>query len=261
MSFSADFTQGGAFDMKDFVTALEFLTRIRLSHRTEWQDKDFGHCLLYFPIVALFIGVFLSCINYFLLTLSTPIFLRSVLLIMAELFFIGSLMYDGYMDTCDGIFSARNREKMLEIMKDSRIGANAALGIVILLLFKFALYVSIDGNNLTVLFVPAFIVTRSMIVFFIMTYPYARQSGIGKMFKNYSKNWYVVFAIIFSSLVCIFLGELYCVLGVITFLIVNFFGIFLKFQLGGLTGDTYGFLTEIGFIVYLLSFVYLKELL
>ena len=53
---------------------------------------------------------------------AAPDFMRAALLILAEIIITGGLMYDGFMDTSDGVFSARSRERMLEIMKDSHVG-------------------------------------------------------------------------------------------------------------------------------------------
>ena len=103
----------------DFITALEFLTRIRFSHSDDWSPQDFSRSVPYFPLVGLIIGSILAVVNYGLLFLYIPDFLRGTLLIFAEIIITGGLMYDGYMDTADGVFSARKRERMLEIMKDS----------------------------------------------------------------------------------------------------------------------------------------------
>lgn len=247
--------------MKAFITALEFLTRIRFSNSKEWHEKDFGESVLYFPIIGFLAGIVLSGINYQLMQWAMPVYLRCVLLLVAELFCLGGLMYDGYMDTCDGVFSARDRERMLEIMKDSHVGANAVLGLVVLLLLKLSLYVSFDGRMLTFVLLPAFMVTRSLMVVYIVAYPYPRASGIGKMFKDYVKKWYAIFAIILSGTVGWYLGMLYLCAAVITLVLANCVAKFLQSQLGGLTGDTYGFLTEIGFVIYLLSVIFLGKIL
>ena len=116
--------------MRDFVTCLEFLTRIRFSNRTDWHDDDFSRSVPYFPLVGLVMGVFMGAVNYGLYYLHTPDLMRAVMLVLAELIIIGALMYDGFMDTSDGVFSARDRERMLEIMKDSHVGClyDAAAG-------------------------------------------------------------------------------------------------------------------------------------
>ena len=38
--------------MRDFITCLEFLTRIRFSNRTDWHDDDFSRSVPYFPFVG-----------------------------------------------------------------------------------------------------------------------------------------------------------------------------------------------------------------
>ncbi len=113
--------------MRDFVTCLEFLTRLRFSRRTDWRDDDFSRSVPYFPLVGLVMGLFMGAVNYGLYYLHTPDLMRAVMLVLAELLIIGALMYDGFMDTSDGVFSARDRERMLEIMKDSHVGSNAGV--------------------------------------------------------------------------------------------------------------------------------------
>ena len=84
--------------MRDFVTCLEFLTRIRFSNRTDWHDDDFSRSVPYFPLVGLVMGVFMGAVNYGLYYLHTPDLMRAVMLVLAELIIIGALMYDGFMD-------------------------------------------------------------------------------------------------------------------------------------------------------------------
>ena len=95
--------------MRDFVTCLEFLTRIRFSNRTDWHDDDFSRSVPYFPLVGLVMGVFMGAVNYGLYYLHTPDLMRAVMLVLAELIIIGALMYDGFMDTSDGVFQCRYR--------------------------------------------------------------------------------------------------------------------------------------------------------
>ncbi len=176
--------------MRDFITALEFLTRLRFSNRTDWHDDDFSRSVPYFPFVGLVMGLFMGGVNYGLVYFQTPLFMRAVLLILAELLIIGALMYDGFMDTSDGVFSARDRERMLEIMKDSHVGSNAVIALVCLVLLKVAAYVSIDGVKLSFAFVAMYVATRTFMVNYIINFPYARKSGIGHMFKHYAKPCY-----------------------------------------------------------------------
>ena len=74
--------------MRDFITCLEFLTRIRFSNRNDWHDDDFSRSVPYFPLVGLVMGIFMGAVNYGLVYLDTPSFMRGVMLVLAELIII-----------------------------------------------------------------------------------------------------------------------------------------------------------------------------
>lgn len=243
--------------MRDFITCLEFLTRLRFSHRTEWHDDDFSRSVPYFPLVGLVMGIFMGAVNYGLVYLKTHDLMRAVMLVLAELIIIGALMYDGFMDTSDGVFSARNRERMLEIMKDSHVGSNAVIALVCLVLLKVAAYTTLEPLKLTYAFVAMFVCTRTFMVSYIVNYKYARKTGIGHMFKAYAKPvyTYIAFGLCLALVYACGLPYLYTAVG--TFVLCQGIARFLSGQLGGLTGDTYGFLTECGMVIYLMLATYL----
>lgn len=72
-----------------------------------------------------------------------PSQLQAALLIVLMVVLTGGIHLDGFMDTIDGLFSGREREKCLEIMRDSRVGAFGVIGAICLLLFKFSLLANI----------------------------------------------------------------------------------------------------------------------
>lgn len=243
--------------MRDFITCLEFLTRVRFSKRTDWRDEDFSHSVPYFPLVGLVIGFLLAAVNYSLFYIETPLFFRVTLLLLAEIIITGGLMYDGFMDTADGVFSARSRERMLEIMKDSHVGSNAVLAIIILLLLKIAAYLELSGETLTWVLLTMSVATRTFMVVFIVNFPYARKEGIGHMFTKYAKPFYTYIAFAVCAGIIAACGLQYLAVAGICFTVTLIIAQYLKTQLGGLTGDTYGALTECGNVIYLLTAVFL----
>ena len=243
--------------MRDFITCLEFLTRVRFSKRTDWRDEDFSRSVPYFPLVGLVIGSLLAAVNYGLFYIETPLFLRVTLLLLAEIIITGGLMYDGFMDTADGVFSARSRERMLEIMKDSHVGSNAVLAIIILLLLKIAAYLELSGETLTWVLLTMSVATRTFMVAFIVNFPYARKEGIGHMFTKYAKPFYTYIAFAVCAGIIAACGLQYLAVAGICFTVTLIIAQYLKTQLGGLTGDTYGALTECGNVIYLLTAVFL----
>lgn len=243
--------------MRDFITCLEFLTRVRFSKRTDWRDEDFSRSVPYFPLVGLVIGSLLAAVNYGLFYIETPLFLRVTLLLLAEIIITGGLMYDGFMDTADGVFSARSRERMLEIMKDSHVGSNAVLAIIILLLLKIAAYLELSSETLTWVLLTMSVATRTFMVVFIVNFPYARKEGIGHMFTKYAKPFYTYIAFAVCAGIIAACGLQYLAVAGICFTVTLIIAQYLKTQLGGLTGDTYGALTECGNVIYLLTAVFL----
>ena len=243
--------------MRDFITCLEFLTRVRFSKRTDWRDEDFSRSVPYFPLVGLVSGSLLAAVNYGLFYIETPLFLRVTLLLLAEIIITGGLMYDGFMDTADGVFSARSRERMLEIMKDSHVGSNAVLAIIILLLLKIAAYLELSGETLTWVLLTMSVATRTFMVVFIVNFPYARKEGIGHMFTKYAKPFYTYIAFAVCAGIIAACGLQYLAVAGICFTVTLIIAQYLKTQLGGLTGDTYGALTECGNVIYLLTAVFL----
>ena len=243
--------------MRDFITCLEFLTRVSFSKRTDWRDEDFSRSVPYFPLVGLVIGSLLAAVNYGLFYIETPLFLRVTLLLLAEIIITGGLMYDGFMDTADGVFSARSRERMLEIMKDSHVGSNAVLAIIILLLLKIAAYLELSGETLTWVLLTMSVATRTFMVVFIVNFPYARKEGIGHMFTKYAKPFYTYIAFAVCAGIIAACGLQYLAVAGICFTVTLIIAQYLKTQLGGLTGDTYGALTECGNVIYLLTAVFL----
>ena len=242
--------------MKDFITALQFLTRVRIFSQTSWQEDSFSRSVPWFPLVGAVIGALLAGLNYILLP-HIDTLLRAVILVLAEILITGGLFCDGLMDTADGVFSGRSRERMLEIMKDSTVGSNAVIVFFCVFVLKIALYTVIAGNLLTMILFAMLIVTRCFLVISISCFPYARKEGIGGMFTKYSKKYYLPMAIALL-LICllplkfvpIYLAAIACF--IYSYLVADY----LVKVLGGLTGDTYGFIAETGNVVFIF-FVYL----
>lgn len=80
------------------------------------------------------------------------------------------------------------------------------------------------------------------------------------MFKMYAKLVYTVIALVLGIGITALCGLQYLAVMAVTFVLVFGFGKFLQGQLGGLTGDTYGALTECGNVLYLIILVVLERL-
>lgn len=131
--------------LERFVLMLQFMTRIPVKLTVRAEREDFAKGLVLAPVVGLIIGALLAGLHYLLGFLLPPI-ANAVLTMAFYVFLTGGLHLDGLGDTADGIFSNRPRERILEIMKDSRVGTNAVLAIVLVLLLDISLIASLEGN-------------------------------------------------------------------------------------------------------------------
>ena len=132
--------------MTPFFIALQFLTRLKIVNQTEWSVEDFGKSVVAFPYVGLIIGLILA-ILYGVLSPFIPIMPLMLIIVVAEFLITGGLHADGLMDTSDGLFSGRERERKLEIMKDSRIGSFGVVAFVFVTLLKWQLLASIPSSE------------------------------------------------------------------------------------------------------------------
>lgn len=240
--------------MQDFFTGLQFLTRIRIVEQTDWSLERFGSSVKYFTLIGAIIGLILAGLNY-ILSQFLPQHVLAAVIVMSEIIITGGLHCDGFMDTADGIFSGRSRERMLEIMKDSRVGANGVVAFGLLLLLKYSVIFDMTPTMLTTALVIMPIVGRLTMVISITSFSYARPDGMGKAFAEYAGRNALFVAAIIALVIIIPLG----LQAMISAGVAIMFGIaaarYFAKVLGGLTGDTYGAVTELTELITLIVFV------
>lgn len=266
--------------MKGFLLLLSFMTRIPMP-KIDYDEEKLGKSMKLFPLVGVVIGfilLFFSILfSYVLKNLSFSAFLPIIILvvILTDLISTGALHLDGLADTFDGIFSYRSKHKMLEIMKDSRLGSNGALALILYFLIKFVLLYSLlienqGGTIFAILTYP--VVARLCSVISCASAPYARGSGMGKTFVDNTKTKEVIIATlitaVYSSAMLFYMidSKLSLVLHLdfvmksfaVNLFIIAILGLFayafsklIERKIGGITGDTLGALLEISSLVYL----------
>ena len=268
--------------MRAFFIGLQFLTRISIVEQKDWCEKDFADSVRYFPLIGLVLGIIYAAFAALLLSflpqngILLPYHVVAAILLILPILLTGGLHCDGFMDTMDGLFSGRSRERMLEIMKDSRVGANGVFAFVLLMIFDWSIL--LDLLQSAWLFPALFampIVSRLMMVVAISAFPYARPVGMGKAFKDggtksvlYGAFFYTLILVFFPGVAADFLGIipldaaglsswLLSMTAVIfaTLLFTIFFASYATRHLGGLTGDVYGAITTLTETLVLLSFL------
>ncbi len=242
------------------IYALRFMTILPFPFKQDEDMTKIARSSIWFPLVGLIIGSALyGCallLSYLSLDLLTP-----TLLTILWIIFTGGLHLDGLADTADG-FGGKDREKSLEIMKDSRIGSFGALTLICHILLKIACINMLLELDLLAALGVAPMLGRLVILFHFRIFSSARPGGMGEFFKS-NGSWVepVVGAVYTLTASYFLLGITGIIAATIVWLLATLFGILLSKKLGGLTGDCYGATIEIGETLSLLSVIILGAIL
>lgn len=241
--------------IKQFLILIQFMTRIPVFVNVEYDEEKLGKSIKYFPLVGAVIGIFLFGINFLAGKVMGNRQIIAVIIVVAEIFITGILHIDGLADTFDGLFSYAKKERMLEIMKDSRIGTNGAVVLILYFITKIILLSEVKSEY--ILLYP--IISRLSTSMNAGLGEYARKDGMsnGIIEKNGPKE--VVISVVITAVLSFLILKIKG-LGVLAAAIV-FILIFMrnvKKKIGGITGDTMGASLELTSILILLTGVILK---
>lgn len=132
--------------MRSLLAAFRFLTRIPLPGRPTEADELQG-AVAWFPLVGALVGLFTA--GLFLLACRLwPPTVAAALAVAAGLLLTGGFHEDGLSDAVDGLGGGFTRDKVLAIMKDSRIGAYGSMALVCALLLRWSLLVALGERAL-----------------------------------------------------------------------------------------------------------------
>ncbi|RUT80179.1 adenosylcobinamide-GDP ribazoletransferase [Ancylomarina longa] len=239
-----------------FFTGLSFFTRIPFPKWLKFKKEYQYEAIKYFPLSGFIIGTFAGLIFY-LANIFLPFQLSVILSMGLTVLFTGGLHEDGFMDVCDGFGGGWTRERILEIMKDSLIGAFGVTGIVFLILTKYFCQYSISASQLPLILIAAHTSTRMVAATLVNTHQYARVEN--SKAKNYTQKLSVgnfLFTIITGIFPILFLGHIKFLLILIpVYLSKILLGRYFNKWIGGFTGDCIGATQQVCEIVFYLSYI------
>ena len=243
----------------DFVRALQFLTRFQLVKEVDWSLAALGRSVRFFPCAGGVVGLVLGGCAWGMVQIFgevLPVHAMAALLILLEIVVTGGLHCDGFMDTMDGIFSGRSRERILEIMKDSRVGAYGAMSFALLMIVKYSFYLDIPLQWLPMASLVMPIAGRWAVVAPLVHYPYARPQGLGQGFGQYAGGLTVWVSLLLTLFLLAPLGVPAVAAGLAASFVAWVVASYAASILGGLTGDVYGAIIELSQLGALAVFVF-----
>lgn len=239
--------------MRKILIAISFFTRIPIKLK-DVSTEEFYDSMILIPVVGVFIGLILFGVSI-LLSFIHFIQLQALLMVIAYIWLTGGLHLDGFADTTDALFSARDREKMMEIMKDSRLGAFGAIGLILIILTNWMTYtIILPEYSSAILIIPVFGRVAAIMSTCFSTYA-PGGGGLGKRFVEMTKlHHFIIYLILlmgFSTLILGLPGLLTVVICLLpAFLLMKN----LQHKIGGMTGDTIGMTIELNQTFFMVVF-------
>lgn len=156
--------------------AFVFLTRLRVGG-FPYSDSDWSWASAHFPLVGAVLGLGLGLLYRALLPLGA--LGAAVLTLAASMLATGALHEDGLADTFDALGGATGRERIVEILKDSRVGSFGAAALAASLLARAALLARLGGDAVWLLPL-ALCAARTAPVWLLRALPYVSQAGVAR---------------------------------------------------------------------------------
>ena len=245
-------------EVRIFFTALMFFTRIPcpkwVGHETSYLQKSSK----YFPLIGILVGS-IGAIVFYLLQFLVPLPIAILLSIVATVYTTGAFHEDGFADVCDGFGGGWTKEKILMIMKDSRLGTYGTMGLLLLLGTKFLSLVEISPILLPLVLISGHSTSRFIATTLIYTHPYVRDTD--SKAKPAAKGMTLPMLAIsgfFGLLPLVFFQDFRILLCLIPMYLSKVFlaGKFKKW-IGGQTGDCAGAVQQLSEVVFYISFLIL----
>lgn len=241
--------------MRSLLAAIGTLTTVPFGHSMIASDRDLGRSVLFFPLVGLAIGALLMAIAQLLGPILTPS-VSAALLLVPLAFVTGGLHLDGLADLCDGLGAGGDRRRILSVMKDPHIGAFGVMGLVMVLILKYALFGEMIHRGWLTAFLTMGLLSRWAMVLAIFIGRYAREAGTAQPFIG-RIGWPYCAGATGLALAGAFLISkgIGLIAALFVFLAVLLFNRFLESRIGGWTGDALGALNEISEVMVLLLMI------
>lgn len=231
--------------VKAMIIAFSMYSKIPMP-QFEWKDEDMKYMLCFFPWIGAVIGgcIYLwgmICEKYEISLLCYTLIGTAIPLLIT-----GGFHADGFMDTMDAFCSYQLREKKLEILKDSHIGAFAVIELIVYGLLYMAAFSEIQDKKLLQIVCAGFFLSRCLSGISVVSFPSAKKEGLLYSFASKAGKNTVKIVLCLQGVLCVLFmlwrsltgGMIVAAAALGVFV---YYGYRSKKELGGITGDTAGY--------------------
>ena len=241
----------------DFLAAVQFLTRIPIPHLA-YDPDSLSRSVKFFPVVGLLIGS-VAALVHLLITPHLPRLVTALLVIVFLVAITGCLHEDGVADAADGFGGGSNREQILSILKDSRIGSYGGVALTLSLLARILLLASLPLNQISHYLIVANVLCRwtTLPLSYYLAPARSQQDvagiGQGARIASLTTRGTLLIGSFFTVAICIWLLRTHAAAAIVaTILVTLLSGLYYQRKIGGVTGDCFGATNQLAEItVYL----------
>ncbi|HHW58550.1 MAG TPA: adenosylcobinamide-GDP ribazoletransferase [Clostridia bacterium] len=246
-------------ELKVLILSIQFMTGIPIPINIDIEENKIYKIASYLPLVGLLIGSILFISHLLLKDLFSREIIMTLLVALSYILTRG-MHIDGLADTFDGLFSNKGRDKILEIMKDSRLGTNGVLVLVFMVILKILFLSSIKQSIVFSALLMSPVVARLSVVFSIAISKSARGGkGLGGLLLEKAGLKEFTIAFVISVVISHFVMPLrnFFELTAISLIFTYLMSKYISKRIGGMTGDTLGAVIE---FVELMVYIYFSLL-
>jgi adenosylcobinamide-GDP ribazoletransferase len=245
--------------IRRFLVAVQFLTRLPVPRALNSSEADIGKAAAFFPLVGVIVGG-AAALVFVALQRILPLPASVLCAIVFAAFLTNGFHEDGLADSFDGFGGGWTKDRVLEIMRDSRIGTFGTLALIFTIVGKVTFLSSLPPGQVWRWLIVAHSASRWTILPLCAWLPYARTEGQGKLVAKQVGVLEIITGTFTLLLVFILLSWQAALAALlVTPLVTLLSGLYFRARLQGITGDCLGAanqLTEVG--LYLTALVLLR---
>ena len=241
-----------------FLVAMQFMTRLPVPRGIPYTPDALAKSAVFFPAIGLLVGAGGSAL-YFLLS---PHASRDVVVVLILVYLVtvtGGLHEDALGDAADGFGGAREKERVLAIMRDSRLGSFGTVAITLGLLARFVFLTNLGPGKFVGFFIAGQVLGRWTALPLAFFLPPARDDGFGQgklVARKVTAVSVSVGTLLAFAIVAIALGSAALWAAVTATVVAAATGSYYRHRIGGITGDCLGATTQLTEIaIYLMGAV------
>lgn len=184
-------------EWRRWLLAIGFFTRIPVPSFANFHDAELNHAAKYFPLVGVLVGL-VAAVVFYLANLVLPQTVAVLISMSATIYLTGAFHEDGLADSADGLGGGWERERILTIMQDSRLGTYGAVALFLMLFGKFQTLNAMHPFVIPLALISGHALSRLIAVWLMTGLSYVRFEGKSKPLATQISGTELVIAHVFG---------------------------------------------------------------